>query len=236
MDRRRLERLLSLLHDTETSAHLLRRICVVCSRATGADGAGVSGFASGVPNMVAASDATAESVEALQTTLLEGPCVDACLTMQPSLEPMLEGRSASLKWPQFSPRALRHGVRAIFAFPVVVDGRAVGALDLYSRRSGELTSTEVDDALLLAELASLTIERSDQLDVVGLTTEAAQPWTYSAVVHNATGMIAAQLGVGVDEALLRLRASAFASERSVTDIARDVVERRLRLDVADSRE
>jgi hypothetical protein len=48
------------------------------------------------------------------------------------------------------------------------------------------------------------------------------------VVHQATGMISVQLGVSIQEALLRLRAHAYGSERPLGEIAEDVVARRLR--------
>jgi hypothetical protein len=48
------------------------------------------------------------------------------------------------------------------------------------------------------------------------------------VIYQATGMIAAQLDDSVADALARLRAAAFASGRSIYDIAEDVVERRVR--------
>jgi hypothetical protein len=50
------------------------------------------------------------------------------------------------------------------------------------------------------------------------------------VIHQATGMIAAQLDETVANALARLRAAAFASGRSMYEIAQDVVERRVRFD------
>jgi len=49
-----------------------------------------------------------------------------------------------------------------------------------------------------------------------------------AEVHQAAGMISVQLGVAVEEALVRLRAHAYVQERRLVDVARDVVERRLR--------
>ena len=51
-----------------------------------------------------------------------------------------------------------------------------------------------------------------------------------AEVHQATGMISVQLGVGVEEASVRLRAYAFAEHRALRDVARDVIARRLRLE------
>jgi hypothetical protein len=45
-------------------------------------------------------------------------------------------------------------------------------------------------------------------------------------------MVAAQLDVSVREALVRLRAYAFGHDRSLTEVARDVVDRKLRFDAA----
>ena len=50
------------------------------------------------------------------------------------------------------------------------------------------------------------------------------------VVHQASGMVAAQLGVTVGVALVRLRAYAFGNDRPLADVARDVVSRTLRFD------
>jgi len=49
-------------------------------------------------------------------------------------------------------------------------------------------------------------------------------------VHYATGMVMVQLGVDPQHALARLRAYAFAEGRTVTEVARDVVARRLSFD------
>jgi len=48
-------------------------------------------------------------------------------------------------------------------------------------------------------------------------------------VHQATGMLSVQMAVSMDEALVRLRAHAFAHDKSVVEVSRDVVARRLRL-------
>ena len=50
-------------------------------------------------------------------------------------------------------------------------------------------------------------------------------------VHQATGMIIVQLGVTAAVALIQLRAYAYAHDRRLSDVARDVVARRLRFAV-----
>jgi AmiR/NasT family two-component response regulator len=51
-----------------------------------------------------------------------------------------------------------------------------------------------------------------------------------AEVSQATGMVMAQLGIDAAEALVRLRAHAYATDRSAVDVARDILDRRLRLE------
>ena len=52
-------------------------------------------------------------------------------------------------------------------------------------------------------------------------------------VHQASGMVKIQAGVTIEEAFLMLRAHAFATGRPVADVAKDVVERRLRFPAED---
>jgi hypothetical protein len=49
-------------------------------------------------------------------------------------------------------------------------------------------------------------------------------------VHQATGMVAAQLGVGVDEAFVRLQGYACTHDRLIGEVAGEVVARLLRFD------
>lgn len=119
-----------------------------------------------------------------------------------------------------------------FAFPLVAGGEPLGALDVYSQRRGDLTPDRIEDSMMLADLATLAIEHFDAaatIDGVDLAAEPSDAWVHSAVVHNASGMVSAQLGIHVDEALLRLRAVAFVTGRPLTDTARDVLDRQLRL-------
>jgi hypothetical protein len=48
-------------------------------------------------------------------------------------------------------------------------------------------------------------------------------------VHQASGMISEQLGIGIADALVRLRAHAYAEGRKVDAVAADVVARVLRI-------
>jgi len=49
-------------------------------------------------------------------------------------------------------------------------------------------------------------------------------------VHQAQGMVMVMLGVDCVEALVRLRAYAFAEERRLSEVVQDILTRRLRLE------
>ena len=233
MDHGRLERLLSALHTTDNSTSVLHRLCIVCTDTTALDGAGVSRISEGRHEMLGASDTTAEKIEMLQISLAEGPCLEVVASFHPSLEPDLTSARATGRWPNFARAALDAGIASTFAFPLITGGVAVGALDVYSRQTGDLATDQIQDALVLADLAALAVDQHDASPAIAgvdLYTEPAQGWAHPTVVHNATGMVSEQLHIDVQEALLRLRAVAFVTERTVADVARDVVSRTFRIE------
>lgn len=233
LDPDRLDRLLSSLQQLDHASSALQRICVVCVDVTEMAGAGVSRITAGRHETLEATNPLAAEIERLQIVLAEGPCREVVASYKPSLEPDLSSPRAALRWPRFTPAALERGVAAAFAFPLITDGAAIGALDVYSDRPGAMRPERVEDSLILAGLAGLALERVNQPSSVAgvdLNAEPAEDWAYSAIVHNASGMVSEQLGIGVDEALIRLRAIAFATDRRVADVARHVVDRKLRLD------
>jgi hypothetical protein len=180
--------------------------------------------------MVAATDGPARSMEDLQLVLGEGPCVVASQTRRPVLQADL-ATTAAARWPLFGPAVLRAGIAAIFAFPLQVGAIRLGVLDLYRSSPGMLTSAQLSEALAYADAATeIILELQGQVQGDSLHPALSGSFTYSPVIHQATGMVSAQAGIGVGEALLLLRARAYAAERALTDIAKDVVDRRLRWD------
>jgi GAF domain-containing protein len=179
---------------------------------------------------VCSSDRVAHVVEDLQFTLGEGPCVDAYSQNRPVSEPDLANAPAG-RWPGFTPAALNAGAAAVFGFPLRAGGVRVGALNLYRDRPGALGDEQFADALVVADVVAheiLTLQADAQTDgvAVGLVGDPG----LRLVVHQASGMIAAQLDVDVREALIRLRARAYADDAPITLVATAVVERKLRFE------
>ena len=207
------------------------RMCELAAEFTGARSASImllsDELASG---SVCTTDSVAVYLDDLQLTLGEGPALDAHRAGRPVLAPDLAA-PVETRWPALAPSAVHAGVRAVFAFPVRIGAVRLGSLTLYREAPGPLTDAQHADALAMAVVAARTI-LALQADAppgsVAVELEAGANFHF--VVHQAAGMVAIQLGIGVTEALVRLRGHAFLDGRTIDYVARDVVDRRLRLD------
>jgi GAF domain-containing protein/ANTAR domain-containing protein len=223
----RVVEILSLLAGGEQGS-LPSRLCAACLSALPVSGVGATLMTADGPTgvVLAATDERARQLEELQFALGEGPCVEASLGGRPVLEPDLVA-AGSPRWPRFGAAVVDAGVRAVFAFPLRVGAIRVGVLDLYRDAPAPLTTPDVVEAVAFAEAATEVILH---LQDDGAGAALTGPIDGRAEVHQATGMITIQLGVSLAEALLRLRAHAYATGRTVSAIAGDVVNRRIRFD------
>jgi hypothetical protein len=194
-----------------------------------ADGAAITLRTEGrAQELLATSGSWAAKLEETQYALGEGPGVEAYT----SGGPVLVGDIAAPegRWPMFTDAARAAGVGAVFAFPLQTGAIRLGTLDLYRRATGWLAGNALADALLLADLTTLLILRQVLDDESAGREPADQFGGVYQDVHVATGMIAVQLRIGLTEAFARLRAHAFGEGRSLLEVSRDVIARRIKLD------
>jgi GAF domain/ANTAR domain len=229
------EQLLSAV-DGRRGVEAADRLCEACVILFDVDEAAISlvfdGASSGT---LGSSGAAARMYDELQFTLGEGPCLDAVASRIPILVVDLADPEEA-RWPAYGPAMLAHQIRGVCAIPVVVAGEFVGALDLFRAQPGPLPGEDLAGAVTAAELAGVPL-----LDLLDGDLRAASGDPYSdawaelnmlsrAEVSQATGMLVAQLEVEPAEALVRLRAHAYVTGRSATDVARDILDRRLKLE------
>jgi hypothetical protein len=200
-------------------------------------GAGIMLMSGDVPRgSVCTTDDVSAVIEDLQYSLGEGPCVDAYNGDHPVLEPDL-AHPTEPRWAAFTAPALDAGARAVFGFPLRVGAVRLGALNLYCDRSGPLSEDQHADALVMADVAAqavLAMQAGAPPGELAAELEAGADFRY--VVHQASGMVSAQLDVSVGVALIRLRAYAFANDRPLNQVAEDVVARELRFDAHEDRD
>ena len=137
----------------------------------------------------------------------------------------------------FAPAAQAAGARALFAFPLQLGAAELGVLLLYCDRAATLDAAQHARALRLAGAAFLAL--LDLLSGSATTSgdgdlnghRMGENGAFSrAEVYQAAGMVMAHLGVSIEEATVRLHGYAFANNRALIEVARDIVGRTLRLD------
>ncbi len=212
---------------------------MACVEAVGVSGAGLLLASNTGPlEPVYVTDSHAGEVEELQATLGEGPGVDALESGRPILVGDLAAPMSNRRWPVFAADVGRLGVRAMYSLPLALGAIRVGVLDLYQDTARHLDQEQLMDALIYADTALLLVLDAE----CGIVTPAdgghsngLGPVLWHAEVHQAAGMISVQLGVPVLDALVRLRAYAYGHNKGLTDVARAVVERRLRFHPDDAK-
>ncbi len=186
-------------------------------------------------HLMRVTDEVSELLAELQLTLGEGPGPDAVASGGPVLASDLDEEEAVRRWPAFAPAACQAGAAAIFVFPLQVGAIRAGVMGLYRERPGSLSAFQLGDALVFADTATLLLlDAQDQTEgeAAAGSGPGGQPpdlALHRAEIDQATGMLTEQLGVGIAEAFIRLRAYAYAHDRGLSDLARDIVARRLRL-------
>ncbi|WP_326556878.1 GAF and ANTAR domain-containing protein [Micromonospora sp. NBC_01796] len=210
----------------------LSRICRAAVHALSASGVGISVLTrDGSQGYVVASDEATYLLAELQFTLGEGPGVDAFDTRRPVLVTDLADDGAVGRWPIWAAAMTERRIRAAYAFPLQVGAARLGVMVLFCERAGSMSGDTLDQALTFAEIVMMTV-----LDGEGDSAKGAQALGfddgsgYRAEVAQAQGMIMVQLGVSIGDALIRLRAHAYAQARPLHQVARDVVDRKLRFD------
>lgn len=176
---------------------------------------------------VSASDQVAARLDELQFDLGEGPCWSALSARRPVLA--TDFRAEVPRWPLFGDALGDTEVGSLFAFPLAIGSLSIGAVDLYRRQPGALTMGQVEDATALADICARQVLRrtlAAQPRAVGADEETGDGFSRREV-HQATGMVLAQLGVSASDALLVITGYAFAAGRGVREVAADIVARRI---------
>jgi GAF domain-containing protein len=130
----------------------------------------------------------------------------------------------------FAASALDAGVAAISALPLRVGAERIGTMNLYRDQPGPLSPSQLADALAVANLIAQAVLALQAHAPTETLAPRLADVPFRAVVHQATGMISAQLDIGVAEALIRLRSCAYAQDRPIDEIAALVVAGNLRFD------
>ena len=178
----------------------------------------------GVLTTLCSSSEVARSLLDIELVLGEGPTVEACRGTVVSEADLLD---ASLtRWSTYTSQAVAIGVRAVFAYSIRVGAVRFGALSLFRFVAGPLSASQEGDAYLMASVIARAILAHEARG--GIVGDLGGDSVLDFSVHQAAGMIAVQGSMSVRDALVSLRAHAFATNTGLAELAGRVVSRETR--------
>lgn len=207
---------------------LVARLCEAARRVAGADGASLTltSAAAGAGTdhatrvVLWATDDVAARLEQVLDVVGLGPASDAVRDDRALTADLLD---RSGPWPAFAEMASRQtGATSLTVIPLHAGADVLGLLSLYCAASGALV-TGLDDLGFLADVIAVAVLD----DALPLSPPPPGPWDERSAIHQAAGMVMAQLAVPAPDALALLRAHAFALDLTLPEVARQVLDRTL---------
>ncbi|MCU0114954.1 GAF and ANTAR domain-containing protein [Curtobacterium poinsettiae] len=194
-------------------------------------GVSISTFGELCPSeTVSATDEVATRIDEIQLDLSEGPCWAALSTDAPVLETDLVERP-NAAWPAFNEAVRSEPVGAVFAFPVAFGPFPLGAIDVYVPQAATIEEDTVRQAMTLASAVSRRVLRralrsiADQDDALLDRSPSSRR-----VVHQATGVVLAQLDISPEDAYLLLQGHAFARRTTMRRVAEEILDGTVRFE------
>ena len=175
--------------------------------------------------LIASSDERMRLLELFEIQGAQGPCLDAFSSGRAVQANAADSRA---RWPVFARQASGAGFRVMCAVPLRVRTDVIGALNLFRGSDEPFTATEMEIAQAMAEMAAIGLIQERALRERNLLAAQLQAALNSRVIiEQAKGMIAEYLTLTVDDAFKLLRNYAHYHNRKLSEVAGDVVERRI---------
>lgn len=216
-------RLATILASLQDLDPVIERVCEAGRRMLDADGAAiVLSMEEDVLLIACTTDELAATLEDVQVVVGEGPTLASLETGAVTSVDL--ARDEDVAWPLFHERASGLGFQGVVTVvPLVLEHHTLGVLSVH-RHGGDGTDETVY-GFLGAALAAALLEDPDS--ALGTPARRHDGWSSQAKVHQATGMVIAQIGVRPTDAIALLRAQAFSTGASLLDVAEHVIERQI---------
>lgn len=175
--------------------------------------------------VMAASSEEMRLLELFQLQNDQGPSLDLCSTGTLVVHPNL--RETQERWPLFAPYAVSAGFEAVYALPLRLKGNTLGALNMFRKSPGEMSSNDIKLAQAMADVATIALLLRD-FEVQAAKLQAALDSRI--VIEQAKGMLSERGRSDMDHAFDKLRTFARSRRRRLTEVAADLVSGVLSLD------
>jgi len=170
----------------------------------------------------AATDPLAERMDARQTELGQGPCLDAVWEQESVHIPNMAAES---RWPRFTAAAVEAGIGAMLCFQLFVADAKLGALNLYASRAGAFDEEARFTGLMFATHAAVAITGARQEETLSAAL------AHRDIIGQAKGIVMERFHLDAPRAFALLTRLSQTENIKLRDIATQLV-----ADIADSPE
>ena len=206
---------------------VLEKLAERVTEVLGLAGSGVSLEVEGKVSFVTAVTGAVARLERVQESLQRGPCVDSCHSG--AVVAVGDVSTAGDRWGEYAQVAGSLGISAVAGIPMRLQGKGIGALNLYSTDLRDWSSEDLAAAQVMADMATVYLVNASQLrQQADLSEQLSRALRSRVVIEQAKGVLAEALGIGVDDAFLRIRAWARNHNTPLHTVATRVVREGLR--------
>ncbi|MCE1178438.1 MAG: GAF and ANTAR domain-containing protein [Micrococcales bacterium] len=208
----------------ELEAYLERVVHAVQRHIDGCDEVGVTLMGDRGPQTAACTTAETLQIDGVQYAVGDGPCLDAYRERR---ENLVTVEAARERWPAFVDGVESFGdIHSLYALPLMSEGEAFGALNLYGNEPDAFTDEGVRVvARAAARRAAEAIHAG--IEIIGAREVAAQmeeAMASRAIIEQAKGVLIGIHGIDESRAFDVLRTTSQHRNVKVRDLARQIVE------------
>lgn len=211
-----------LFLDDGTFDETLLRVAGLACDISAADMAGITLLTDGRPEHAVFTDPAARDLDTAQYGSGGGPGLDAFRDEQVYRVDVIRSEE---RWPEFIRDTAARGIAASLSTPLIARGKALGALNLYSR--GEpFDDVSLKRVEIFAQRAAIVLANTKLYwDARNLSQDIQQAMRFRATIDQAMGILMADGSRSPDEAFQFLVRVSQRENRKLRDIASDVVSR-----------
>jgi GAF domain-containing protein len=220
-----LERFAAALTSGYSIGDVLHNLTEEMTEVLNLTGAGVTLIHDGQQRFVTAAVEAIANLERVQETGQKGPCIDAVASAAPVAVPDIAVGDASERWPDYAIAAKTAGIQAVAGIPMLAEGAAIGAVNLYDSKPRNWSAEDLRVATIFASIATGYLAHASAAQQQQRTAEQLQQALNTRlIIEQAKGVLATRRETTVDDAFHTLRNYARQHNARIHDVSRAVVE------------
>ena len=187
-------------------------------------GAGVTLVHDGQLRFVTAAVEAIATLERVQENWQKGACVDAVASAGTVSVGDISSVDAGERWPDYVIAAKTSGIQAVAGIPMLAEGEAIGAVNLYDSQPRNWSAEDLRVATVFASIATGYLTHASAAQKQQRTAEQLQQaMNTRLIIEQAKGVLANRREITVDDAFQTLRKYARDHNARIHDVCRAVV-------------